>query len=248
MNLISRVTKKYLMGRKNKNRHKKTRSPLIHEDEFITWMRFAVPGMLEPKNVLAMETAIKNMPKDNPILEIGSFCGLSTVILSHLLDKHHNRVAFFTCDKWQFEGQQLGRFLGASAHVTHDDYRAYVKETFIRSMKTFADNRLPHTIECLSDEFFRRWFQKEMAVDVFGRNVALGGKVSFCYIDGNHTYDFAKRDFENTDRAMVPGGFILFDDSADSSTWEVNRLAREIASGDSYDVISNDPNYLFRKN
>lgn len=247
MRFITELTNKYLFDRKYKKRIKKKRLPSIREDEFITWVRFGVPGMLEPRNILAMEIAIKNMPEGNSILEIGSFCGLSTVVLSHLLRKHHNRAAFFTCDKWQFEGQQLGSFLGSSAHVTHDDYRAYVKETFIRSMKTFADDRLPNTIECLSDEFFHRWSQKETAVDVFGRSVTLGGNVSFCYIDGNHTYDFAKRDFENTDRIMVPGGFILFDDSADGSTFEVNRLAREIASGAGYDVVSSDPNYLFRK-
>ena len=77
--------------------------------------------------------------------------------------------------------------------------------------------------------------------------VILGGKISFCYIDGNHTYDFVKRDFENTNCAMVRGGFILFDDSADSSDWEVNRLTREISAGSQYELISKNPNYLFRK-
>lgn len=74
-----------------------------------------------------------------------------------------------------------------------------------------------------------------------------GGEISFSYIDGNHTYAFAKRDFENTDRVLVSGGFILFDDSSDDSTWEVNRLTREIAAGQRYELISKTPNYLFRK-
>lgn len=98
-----------------------------------------------------------------------------------------------------------------------------------------------------SDEFFRRWFENEKTVDVFGHPVTLGGKISFCYIDGNHTYEFAKRDFENTDRALVSGGFILFDDSGDDSHWEVNQLTREISSGRQYELVSRNPNYLFRK-
>ena len=77
--------------------------------------------------------------------------------------------------------------------------------------------------------------------------MTLGGDIGFCYIDGNHTYDFARRDFENTDRALVKGGFILFDDSSDDSHWEVNRLVREIAAGSDYALISKHPNYLFRK-
>ena len=208
---------------------------------------FRCPGMLTQQNIDAMEYAIAHMPPGKPILEIGSFCGLSTVVLCYLLDKHSKTNRMFTCDKWEFEGQQLGAPLGDSTSVTHDAYQAYVKDTFLSIMQTFAANRLPYTIECLSDEFFYRWFTNENVVDVFGRPVTLGGEISFCYIDGNHTYGFAKRDFENTDRALLSGGFILFDDSADDSQWEVNRLTREIACGHQYELVSRNPNYLFRK-
>lgn len=217
-------------------------------NEFLTWVHYAVPGMLGQGNIDAMEYALAKMPSGNPILEIGSFCGLSTVVLSYLLDKLSLPTKIFTCDKWEFETQQLGRPLGDSPSVTHDIYQAYVKSTFIRVMHAFAAKRLPHTIECVSDEFFRRWFENEETVDLFDRQVTLGGKISFCYIDGNHSYEFAKRDFENTDKALVSGGFILFDDSGDESDWEVNRLTREIAAGQQYKVVSRKPNYLFQKN
>jgi hypothetical protein len=203
--------------------------------------------MLAQENIHAMEHAVEHMPRGNPVLEIGSFCGLSTVVLRYLLDQRAPSTPIFTCDKWEFEGQYLGQLLGDSPSVSHDAYRTYVRNTFLRTMQTFAGNRLPHTIECLSDEFFRRWFQAENTVDVFDRPVTLGGKISFCYIDGNHSYEIAKRDFENTDRALVSGGFVLFDDSSDGSDWEVNRLTREIAAGQQYQLVSNAPNYLFRK-
>ena len=217
------------------------------ENEYLNWVRFAVPGMLCPGNVLAMEYAIANMPQGKPILEIGSFCGLSTVVLSYYLDKYSIESPFFSCDKWNFEGQTLGTQLGDSKTVTHDMYREYVKTTFLRSMNSFTPHRLPYTIECFADDFFCDWFDNVIKVDVFDRSIALGGKIGFCYIDGNHTYEFALRDFENTDRALVSGGFILFDDSADGSAWEVNRLTRRIASGSEYELISKTPNYLFRK-
>ena len=216
-------------------------------DEFLLWVRFAVPGMLDSGNIEAMEHAISNMPKGSSVLEIGSFCGLSTVVISHLLEKYSNSSKLYTCDKWEFEGQQLGTLLGGSQSVTHDDYRAYVKGTFLRTMQTFAQGRLPFTIECFSDEMFRRWFTNEKSVDVFGRPATLGGKLGFCYIDGNHSYEFAKRDFENADRVLERHGFVLFDDSGDGSVWEVNQLAREIASGKKYTLVSHSPNYLFRK-
>lgn len=216
-------------------------------NEFLAWVRFAVPGMLCQGNIDAMEYAIANMPPGKPIVEIGSFCGLSTVVMSYLQEKHGKKSLLYTCDKWEFEGQQLGALLGDSSSVTHDVYREYVKGTFQRSMQTFAGSNLPHTIECFSDEFFQRWFAKEATVDIFNRPTSLGGEIGFCYIDGNHTYEFAKRDFENTHRALVSGGFILFDDSADGSNWEVNQLTREIVASQEYELVSKAPNYLFRK-
>lgn len=231
------------IDRKLMNNNSKTKQA----NEFLTWVRFAVPGMLEQGNIDAMEYAIANMPPGKPIMEIGSFCGLSTVVLSYLLDKRSRTAPIYTCDSWEFEGQKLGAPLGDSPSVTHDAYRAFVISTFVRSMQTFAANRLPYTIECSSDEFFRRWVENEKTIDVFKRPITLGGEISFCYIDGNHTYEFAKRDFGNTDKVLVSGGFILFDDSADDSQWEVNQLAREIASGHQYELVSRNPNYLFRK-
>jgi hypothetical protein len=215
--------------------------------EFLTWVQFAVPGMLTRGNVEAFRHAIANMPQQGAVIEIGSFCGLSTTVISYWLDKYARGNKIFTCDKWEFEGQQLGTPLGDSPSITHDHYKSYVKDTYIRVMRTFAVNHLPFTVECFSDEFFRLWHDQKTAIDVFGRSVTLGGGVSFCYIDGNHTYDFARRDFENTDKILLPGGFILFDDSADGSQWEVNRLVREVAEMGKYELILTNPNYLFKK-
>jgi hypothetical protein len=235
---------RYAASRINGNSLQNEKSPT---DEFLSWVRFAVPGMVTQGNVEAMRFAVANMPSEGSMLEIGSFCGLSTVLLSYWLDKYSSGNTLFTCDKWEFERQQLGTPLGDSPSVTHDAYREYVRETYLRVMRTFAVNRLPYTVECISDDFFRLWRKNERTVDVFGRKVTLGGKLSFCYIDGNHTYDYARRDFENTDRHLLPGGFIFFDDSADGSHWEVNRLVRKIAAESRYELVLRNPNYLFKK-
>jgi hypothetical protein len=71
--------------------------------------------------------------------------------------------------------------------------------------------------------------------------------LSFCYIDGNHSYDVATRDFLNTDRFLTPGGFIIFDDSADGSEWEVCKVIQEVIESGSYDLLAKNPNYFFQK-
>jgi hypothetical protein len=137
--------------------------------------------------------------------------------------------------------------LGDSSSVTHAEYKQFVKESFLRNARLFSRDDLPFTIELFSDEFFRDWSTSLKRQDVFGREIELGGPISFCYIDGNHSYKFAKRDFENCDRFLERGGFVLFDDSADGSAWEVCKVVQEVLATDRYSLIAKNPNYLFRK-
>lgn len=218
-------------------------------DEFTSWVRFAVPGMLGDGNLVASAWAMERLPKKGAIIEIGSFCGLSTILLSALRSRsgEQNR-RIITSDKWEFEGQDLSSALGDSA-VTHETYQEFVRESYLRNVQTFCDPQ-PATVASLSDEFFTYWEAGEEKQDVVsGEVIKLGGEIAFAYIDGNHTYEFAKRDFENTDRFLVSGGWVMFDDSADGSGWEVNTLVRELASDpdSGYELVARAPNYLFRK-
>ena len=215
------------------------------EDEYLTWLRFANAGMLNPGNIYAMKYAIENLPTNDPIVEIGSFCGLSTNVLSYFLRKYQRKNIIFCSDKWIFEGSDEGVNLGLS-DISHADYRPYVKETFMRNINFFSPNR-PHPIELFSDEFFEKWKEQKEVIDVFNQSIILGGNISFSYIDGNHTYEFAKRDFENVSQYLVPGGFILFDDSSDSDPFGLTKLMREIKQRSDYSLVMKNPNYLFQK-
>lgn len=215
--------------------------------EYMSWLKFANAGMLNRGNVYCFDYAFKNIPSTSPIVEIGSFCGLSTNMITYFKEKYSLKNPLITCDKWIFEGAEKGGMLGDSTTVSHAEYREFVKETYRRNVRMFSRYDLPYTIEFFSDEFFEAWVNKEEHADIFGRKITLGGKISFCYIDGNHSYDFAKRDFENADRHLEKGGFILFDDSADGSKWEVCRVVREVMDTGKYELIAKNPNYFFRK-
>lgn len=220
-------------------------SPQQHQ--FVRWLRFANAGMLQDGNIAAMSRAIANLPPTGALLEIGSFCGLSTNVLAYLMGKFGVDRPLFTCDKWQFEGAQPGQLL-ADSSITHDDYREFVRGSYLRNVQTFSRSHLPHTIEAFSDDFFRLWKEAKECTDVFGRSVRLGGPLSFAYIDGNHTYDFAKRDFSNCDAALVQNGFILFDDSSDTDGFEgVRRVIQEIRAAGKYEIVEHNPNYLIKK-
>ncbi|MEZ4827466.1 MAG: class I SAM-dependent methyltransferase [Bacteroidia bacterium] len=74
-----------------------------------------------------------------------------------------------------------------------------------------------------------------------------GGTVSFGFIDGDHHPEAARLDWENLDRHLEPGGFVLLDDSADHTSGSRNALARELLRHKGYDFVLKNPNYLFRK-
>jgi hypothetical protein len=213
-------------------------------DDYVAYLTFANAGMLNKGNLLCFDYAIRNLPSNRPIVEIGSFCGLSTNLLAYYKQKHVADNPIFTCDRWDFEGAN-GNV--GSSEIPHSEYRAFVRDSYIRNVKMFSRCGLPHTVEKLSNDFFEAWEREKTVTDVFGARVKLGGPISFCYIDGNHAYDFARKDFLNTDYFLEPGGFILFDDSADGSHWEVCRVIEEVKALPNYRVVAKNPNYLFQK-
>jgi len=215
--------------------------------DYMTWLSFANAGMLERGNVDAFDFVIRNLPGPAPMVEIGSFCGLSTNVITHLKEKYAVKNRLVTCDRWIFEGAQPAAGVGGSPSLTHAEYRDFVRGSYIRNIQTFARYDLPYTVEMVSDDFFAAWAQRQTTTDVLGRSIELGGPISFCYVDGNHSYEFVQRDFSHIDQFLEPGGFVLFDDSSDGSAWEVCRVVAEVKSGGRYDVVAANPNYLFRK-
>ncbi len=64
-------------------------------DEYISWLYLANAGMLDSGNIYSMDLAIQNLPSDKPVMEIGSFCGLSTNVIEYSLFKHGKKTRYF---------------------------------------------------------------------------------------------------------------------------------------------------------
>jgi methyltransferase family protein len=144
-----------------------------------------------------------------------------------------------------FEGSRDGLIPGSAVQFCR--YRDHVIDSFRRNLLLFHFDRLPHHIVGNSDEVFHLWTKKAEVADFFGRSIELGGPVSLAYIDGAHTYEQSRRNFSNVDRFLLPGGFIIFDDSADDSDWGSNRTACEAASRRDYELVAKTPNYCISK-
>ncbi len=215
-------------------------------DDFITWLGHATPGILDTGNLHSMDHAIRNLPSDHAVLEIGAFCGLSTSAITYLLAKHGRTNPLTTVDPWTFDVWEQDGTIGDS-ELTWTEYRDFIRGSFERNVAFFAGSRPPTAICMTSDELFERWDKDEVVTDVHGRTVQVGGPISFAYIDGNHEYEYGRRDFVNVDRHLDRGGWILFDDSSDDDPFGLTRLMKEVKADARYEMVARNPNYLFRK-
>ena len=226
----------------------------IENDAFLKRIKATIigEGMLHEGNIFLMDYAIQHMPDDGIVLEIGSYAGLSTNALLHLLQKHHKKHTFIGCDAWIYEGfndytGNIETHIDGKAEVSRKDYVAYIKTAFINAAQLLHPNAKPFTCHMPSDAFFENWNSKNQFTDVFDRTFSIQDTISFCYIDGDHSYEQAKKDFENVAAKLKRNGFILLDDSADYLNFGSKHLMKDIKNDHRFKIIDSNPNYLIQK-
>ncbi|MBX7241979.1 MAG: class I SAM-dependent methyltransferase [Bacteroidia bacterium] len=224
-------------------------------DDFIKRIRSLVigEGMLKEGNIRLMNFAVKNMPAEGSVVEIGSYGGLSTNLIIYLMRKHKKSNSFFTCDAWVYEGfndhlQEISDVhIDGRTDILRTDYSVYLKNAFINSTTFLSPQNLPYSFHMFSDLFFDNWHNCRSESDIFGRKVELGGNICFAYIDGGHSYEVAWKDFNNIAIHIVKGGFILLDDSADGENFGSAHMMTNIKKDKRFKVIAKSPTYLIQK-
>ena len=226
----------------------------IENDAFLKRIRATIigEGMLHVGNIYLMDYAIQHMPDDGIVLEIGSYAGLSTNVMLHLLEKHGKQHRFVGCDAWIYEGfndhtGKIETHIDGKTEVSRKDYVAYIKTAFINATQLLHPNRKPFTCHLPSDAFFENWNTKNEFTDVFERTFSIQDEISICYIDGDHSYEQAKKDFENVAAKLKRNGFILLDDSADYLNFGSKHLMKDIKNDHRFKIIDSNPNYLIQK-
>ncbi|MGV8840245.1 MAG: class I SAM-dependent methyltransferase [Bauldia sp.] len=232
-----------------RSRTRDRRGNPVPVDSQLSWLRRSVPGWLDRGNLSFLDECIRSMP-DGAVVEIGSYAGLSLATISHLLAKHGRGNALFSADPWNFEAfrQYWAATSGVAGEPGDAERRQYIIDAFSSAIRTNCRLRMPFHLELSSDDFFAKWHAGETMRDFFGQDAHLGGPIALAYIDGDHTYEQSMRDFLGVDRHLARGGFIVFDDSADSNhMWGCGRTAREAAALPTYRLVDRRPNYCIQK-
>jgi len=199
--------------------------------------------MLEPGNLYLTDYAISRLPSDAPMLEIGSFCDLSTNILTHYEHKHRRNNQLFSCDKWEFENRS-GSSIGDSS-VSFDRYKQFVRDWFLRNIRTFSEHDLPSPSNCFPASFSTFGSEKKLP-GTFSTGAFLS-EVRSVFVMWTGTIHTKVQNgilkIATLPRFLQVGGFILFDDSTDS----VFGLMPEVLATGRYRLVARNPNHLFQK-
>lgn len=214
-------------------------------DNYIDYLFSANPGLVHEGNLYCFKYVADNLVSDKPIVEIGALCGLSTNVISYYLQNANKDNKIYSCDLWEYNICKKSKCINLP--VSNEQYSNFIKENYIRNTNMFSKKNAVCGIKLKSDIFFKKWINSEKVIDINKCSVQLGGKISFCYIDGDHSYKQAKKDFVNADKIIEIGGFVLFDDSAPYSGVGCAKLMPEILKNNRYKLIIANPNYLFQK-
>lgn len=220
-----------------------------YADPFTHRLAQLVPGMQQRGNLALIRRAIKEMPNEGVVLEIGCFAGRSSCSLTYFLDQEERPHRLVACDPWDYKFKGLLDAPLGTSTVTGATWGEHAAHIYREHVAFFCAHRLPHTFRLSSDDLFAQWAVGPL-MDVFGRTVTLTGSIAFAFIDGNHDYAHVSADIRNTDALLLPGGFMLLDDSAClTGAVGVRRAVAEWASirKSTYEIVARAPNLLLRK-
>ena len=154
-----------------------------------------IKGFLDEREAYCLYDLALKAGKIGPCLEIGSYCGKSSVYLG-MACKENSTVLFSIDHHTGSEEQQPGE--------EYFDPDLLDKET--GKIDTF--------------KFFRKTITEfnleDIVIPVIGRSTTIGRiwrtPLGLIFIDGSHAYESVLSDYEIWAKNLIPGGYLLFHD------------------------------------
>src|SRR5208282_4138247 len=112
------------------------------DDDYVTQITYMIAGIMARGNPYLFEFAISRLPSTAPILEIGSYCGLSTNLLIYYTRKYNVPNIVITCDRWEFQKSGASPYVGESK-LQYADLEQFARESYVRNIKKFSSDKLP---------------------------------------------------------------------------------------------------------
>lgn len=166
-----------------------------------------VPGYLVENEARLLGTIAACVPADGAIVEIGSFKGKSTVMLAKVAE-HYGLGPIVAIDP-----HNSPALLDLNADPNMSSFK-----DFLRNIETAG---VAHLVEPY------RAYSKDVAA-IWDRSIR------FLWIDGDHTYNGAKTDFDGFFRHVNPGGVVAFHDSLHEFAGPIRVFVEDVLRSDRF--------------
>lgn len=154
-----------------------------------------VKGFLDEREAARLYELCLEAGKKGPCLEIGSYCGKSSVYLGTAC--RENSTVLFSID-----------------HHTGSEEQQPGQEYFdpdLLDKETGKIDTLRHFRKTISD-----FSLDDVVIPLIGRSATIGKAwktpLSLIFIDGSHAYEAVLSDYEIWSKNVMPGGYLLFHD------------------------------------
>lgn len=169
--------------------------------------------LFEPEATVLMATAAAALTAAEPhaVVEVGSYCGRSTVVLGGVVKAVCPSARLHAIDPHEGE---------LTISDTETRFEAPTLERFRRNIAAAGLEGIVQTIP-------KRSFEVEWAAPI-----------SLLFIDGLHDYGSVSRDFAHFERWVVPGGYVVFDDYDRSFPGVIRFVDEVLGAGEYRKVLS----------
>lgn len=197
-------------------------SPLVADIEALV---SGVPGWSPVDELFALATLVHTTAGlAGDIVEIGSWCGRSTVVLARAaLDSGGGEVhavdLFPERSDWRANPDGTFSF---RTQIAGEAFEGYAEQTvwpeaFLGQLQPLYES-CGSTFEIFTQVIAARGLTNRIHVhrgtsETFVRHVSPGFRCRLAFIDGDHGYQAVLRDIRALEPVLVPGGWICFDDA-----------------------------------
>ena len=154
-----------------------------------------VKGFLDPREGMGLYEVALEASKMGPCLEIGSYCGKSTIYIGTACKKN-NGILFSIDHHRGSEEQQSGEAYFDPELFDPETCRVDTFKEFRKTIERAELEDIVVPIVCRSEVAARLW----------------ATPLSLVFIDGGHTYEAACKDYNAWTGHIMPGGYLLIHD------------------------------------
>lgn len=213
-------------------------------NRYISYFNFLLGGEIHKGNLELISFVFSKIKNHSNILQIGTFTGKTTIVMDYLARTNNKTFNFIDCDYFKFVEFEKNWFEKNKFSISSSDYDNFIFENYKNNVDFFKIN--VQTFKMDSLKFLEKISKNEEIVDIKDKKLKVKN-FDFVFLDGWHSYEHTKKEFEFIEKLLNKNSYILFDDSYMLSGWGVDKLMTDIKKKKNFKFISRMPNYLFQK-